>query len=126
MIDFKVVYYKYIVSAYKNIYGEKRIVATSVSVHACTNGGKYANPTSILYKQTKVTVKKGKTFTLKPKLKSKKTVKTHIAKFRYESSDPNVATVSKQGKIKGKAKGSCYVYLYTQNGIYKRVRVVIK
>ncbi len=122
----KGVYYKYIVSAYKNIYGEKRIVATSVSVHACTNGGKYANPTSILYKQTKVTVKKGKTFTLKPKLKSKKTVKTHIAKFRYESSDPNVATVSKQGKIKGKAKGSCYVYLYTQNGIYKRVRVVIK
>ncbi len=119
-------YYKYMVVAYKVIYKEKRTIATSVSVHACTNGGKYVNPSSISYKKSKVTLKKGKTFTLKPKYKSKKNVKTHIAKFRYESSNPKIATVSKKGKVKGKKKGKCYIYLYTQNGIYKRVRITVK
>ncbi len=119
-------YYKYMVVAYKVIYKEKRTIATSVSVHACTNGGKYANPSSIAYKKSKVTLKKGKTFTFKPQCKSKKKVKTHIAKFRYESSNPKIATVSKKGKVKAKKKGKCYVYLYTQNGIYKRVKVTVK
>lgn len=119
-------YYKYMVVAYKVIYKEKRTIAASVTVHACTNGGKYANPSSISYRKSKVTLKKGKTLTLKPKYKSKKKVKTHIAKFRYESSNPKIATVSKTGKIKGKKKGSCYIYLYTQNGINKRVKVTVK
>ncbi len=119
-------YYKFMVCAYRNIYGEKRIIATSVTVHACTNGGKYANPSSISCKKSKVSLKKGKTFTIKPKYNSKKKVKTHIAKFRYESSNSKIATVSKKGKMKGKRKGNCYIYLYTQNGIYKRIKVTVK
>ncbi len=118
-------YYKYMVVAYKNIYGEKRSIATSVTVHIATKGGKYGNPTGISYGKNKVTVKAGRSFTLKPKLKTKKKVKTHIAKFRYESSNPAIATVSKKGKIKGVKKGSCNIYIYTQNGIYKKVKVSV-
>ena len=77
-------YYKYVVIAYKEIYKEKRTIATSVSVHASTSGGKYKVPSGISISKSKVTVKKGKTLTLKPglKMKGKGTFKTHIAKFR--------------------------------------------
>lgn len=122
-------YYKYIVIAYKEIYKEKRTIATSVSVHACTNGGKYKIPSGIRISKSKVTLKKGKTSALKPKLKmkGKGAFKTHIAKFRYESSNPAVATVTKKGKVKGIKKGkSCYIYIYAQNGIYKQVKVTVK
>ncbi len=122
-------YYKYVVIAYKEIYKEKRTIATSVSVHASTSGGKYKVPSGISISKSKVTVKKGKTLTLKPglKMKGKGTFKTHIAKFRYESSDSQIATVTKNGKIKGIKEGkSCYIYIYAQNGLYKQVKVTVK
>lgn len=122
-------YYKYIVTAYKEIYKENRVIATSVSVHASTNGGKYKVPSGIRISKSKVSVKKGKTLTLKPgmKTKGKGSFKTHMAKFRFESSDPKVATVTKKGKVKGIKKGkSCYIYIYAQNGVYKQVKVTVK
>lgn len=121
-------YYKYMVVAYKVIYNEKRTIATSVSVHACTNGAKFKVPSGISISKKNVAVKRGKTSTLKPKLKTKGkgAFKTHIAKFRYESSNPAVATVTKKGKVKGIKKGSCYIYVYAQNGIYKQVKVTVK
>ena len=119
-------YYKYMVVAYKNIYGEKRVIETSVSVHVATKGGKYGNPTAVTYGKSKVSVKTGKTFTLKAGLKTKTKVKTHIAKFRYESTDPSIATVNKKGKIKGIRKGTCTIYVYAQNGVYAKVTVKVK
>ena len=53
-------------------------------------------------------------------------MKTHIAKFRYESSNPSIATVNKSGKIKGKKKGKCDIYIYAQNGLYKKIKVTVK
>ena len=49
-----------------------------------------------------------------------------IVKMRYESTNPKVATVSARGVIRAKAKGSCYVYAYVQNGVAKRVKVTVK
>ena len=119
-------YYKYMVVAYKNIYGEKRVIETSVSVHIATKGGKYGNPTAVVFEKKTVSVKKNKTFKLKPELKYDKKIKTHIAKFRYESSNPSIAAVNKSGKIKGKKKGKCDIYIYAQNGLYKKIKVTVK
>ncbi len=119
-------YYKYIVAAYQNIMGEKRVTETSVTVHVCTTGGKKKNPTGITNVKSKINIKKGKSVTLKPKLKPVKNVASRMAKFRYESSNPAVATVNKKGKITGKKKGNCYIYVYTQNGISKKVKVTVK
>lgn len=119
-------YYKYMLTAYKTIYGEKRIIATSVSAHCTTKGGKYGNPTAVVFEKKTVSVKKNKTFKLKPELKCDKKMKTHIAKFRYESSNPSIATVNKSGKIKGKKKGKCDIYIYAQNGLYKKIKVTVK
>ncbi len=40
--------------------------------------------------------------------------------------DSNIASVDKKGKIKGKNKGSCYVYAYAQNGVFSKIKVTVK
>lgn len=119
-------YYKYIVVAYKELSGKRATLAKSKSVHCATKGGKKGNPTGVKLNKTALTIKKGKSVKLSPKLVSKKKVATHIAKFRYESSDKKIALVTKSGKIKAKKKGTAFIYIITQNGIYKRVRVTVK
>ena len=119
-------YYKYMVVAYKTTADGNRIITKSKTAHCCTDGGKKGNPVGIKLKKTKLTVKKGKTVKIKPTLKSKKKVATHIATFRYESSNTKVATVDKNGKVKGKKKGTATIYIYAQNGMCKTVKVTVK
>ena len=119
-------YYKYMVVAYKTTADGNRIISKSKTAHCCTDGGKKGNPTGIKLKKTKLTVKKGKTVKIKPVLKYKKKVATHIAVFRYESSNTKVATVDKNGKVKGKKKGTATIYIYAQNGLSKTVKVTVK
>lgn len=119
-------YYKYVLVAYKNDKGVKRVITKSISVHCKTAGGKKGNPTGITVKSTKISIKKGKSKTLKPVLKYNKKVATHIAKFRYESSDSKTVKVNSNGKITAKKKGTAYVYVIAQNGIYKRIKITVK
>lgn len=119
-------YYKYMVVAYKMTSAGERVVTTSKSVHVVTDGGSKGNPTSLKVKKTKVSLKKGKTAKIKASFKKKKKVATHIAKFRYESVNPAIATVDKSGKIKAVNKGKTKIYVYTQNGIVKTVTVTVK
>lgn len=118
-------YYKYIVTAYKKIGSEIRIVTQSKSVHVCTTGGKVANPVKISAKK-KLTIKKGRTKKISAKIKPAKKVKVHIARYRYESTNPKVAAVNKKGTIKAKKKGSCSVYVYSQNGLFVKINVKVK
>lgn len=120
-------YYKVIIVAVDK---DNKVISKTVTVHAATSGGKVGNYKSITTKakKNKVSIKAGKSFKLKGKAvaKSKKQkVKKHVA-VRYESTDPNVATVSSKGVIKGVGKGKCYVYAYGQNGVYKKIKVTIK
>ena len=120
-------YYKYIVRAYKVVDGVKTTVSTSKTLHITTSGGKYANYTSVKVPKTKVTIKKGKKYTIKATavLKKGKKAKTH-RKLCYESSNTSIATVTSKGVIKAKKKGTCYVYVYAQNGVYKKIKVTVK
>lgn len=121
-------YYKYMVVAYKTIDGKKYTIATSKSAHAVTNGGKYGNPTKVTVKSSKMTIKVGKKKTIKASytLPKGKKASIHIAKFRYESTNTKVATVTKKGVVKAKKKGTAYIYVYAQNGVYKKVKVTVK
>jgi len=77
---------------------------------------------------SKVTVKKGKTITVKStvtKASKKLTLKTH-RKVLYESTNTKIAKVTSKGKIKGIRKGTCYIYAYAQNGVYKKLKVTVK
>ncbi len=50
----------------------------------------------------------------------------HAKEFRFASSDRKIASVSRNGSIKAKAKGTCYVYVYAVNGYAKRVKVTVE
>lgn len=119
-------YYKYIVRAYKIVGGKKITIAASKVVHATTTGGKYGVAKSVKLNKTTVTLKKGRKFAIKAKeVKADKTIKRHRA-VCYESSNPSIATVSSKGVVKGVKKGTCYIYAYAQNGVYKRIKVTVK
>lgn len=123
----KTTYYKYYVVAYKKVNGKNVTIAKSPTTHFVTTGGKYGNAKKITVNKSSVSIKKNKTSQLKVKVtNTKKQVKNHVSAVRYLSSNTSVATVSKNGLIKGKAKGTCYVYCYANNGLYKRVKVTVK
>ena len=121
-------YYKFVVVALNK---NKKVISTSKLVHAVTNGSKkYCNDKKVTTaaKKNKVTIKKGKTFNLKakaiPAVKGK-TVRQH-RKVAYESSKAKIATVGKKGVIKGRKKGTCFVYAFAQNGLCAKVKVTVK
>lgn len=113
-------YHKFIVVA---VNSQGKVIAASKSLHITTKGGKNGNVTKVTVKKPKK-LKVGKSFKLKAKQKGKK-VRKH-RKICYESTDSAVATVTSGGKIKAVSKGTCYVYAYAQNGMYKRVKVTVK
>jgi len=120
-------YYKYIVQAYKMEKGKLKIVATSKTIHTATAGGKVGNAKSLKVNKSKVTLaKKGKKFTIKAKeVKKDKTIKRH-RKVSYESTNTKVAAVNSKGVITAKKKGTCYIYAYAQNGVFKKIKVTVK
>ncbi|MDY3818581.1 MAG: Ig-like domain-containing protein [Lachnospiraceae bacterium] len=119
-------YYKYCIKAYKLVDGKKAWIAKSKVVHSTTTGGKYGNAASVKVNKTAVSLAVGKTFTMKAEQIVKDLpIKKHAA-IKYESSNSRVASVTSKGVIKAKKKGSCYIYVYAQNGMYKRVKVTVK
>ena len=65
---------------------------------------------------------------IKLKVTAKKTARKlkKCAKVRFESSAPDIATVSAKGKVVAKAKGTCRIYAYMQNGVSKSIKVIVK
>lgn len=118
-------YYKFVVRAYKVIDGRKVTIAVSKTIHVVTNGGANGNPGSVRLNKTKKTLKTGKTFRLKAKEIRKDKKLRHHREIAFESSNPKVAAVSQKGSIRAKKKGKCTIYIYAQNGIYKKVKVKV-
>ncbi len=121
-------YYKYTAVAYKMENGFQKVLASSKTVHAATAGGKVGNYRYVKVNKKSVKLKKGKTFAIKPKQipsSNKLKVKKHRA-VCYESSNTNIADVSKRGVIKAKKRGSCVVYVYSQSGVFTKVKVTVK
>lgn len=118
------------VVAYKKVDGKKVTIGKSITGHAV--GKKNTIVTDVKKIQTKksaYSLKKGKTAKIKAtivKKNNKLPLFGHTAKFRYDTSNKKVATVSKYGKITAKGKGTCYVYIYAVNGCAKKVKVTVK
>ncbi|MBT9698495.1 Ig-like domain-containing protein, partial [Eubacterium ventriosum] len=115
-------YYKYMVVAL-NEKGE--VVAISKLIHVATKGGKVGNCKKLKVNKSKVNLKQGKKFKLKVKqiAESKKVKLKKHRKIAFESDNQDVAVVSKKGIITAKKKGKCSVYVYAQNGVYKKIKI---
>ena len=120
------IYYKYCVKAYKLVNGKKVWLAKSKTIHVTTAGGKYGNAKAVKVSNTKVILKKGKSLVIKAQqIAENKPIKQHV-NIKFESTNTKIATVTKNGRIKAKKKGTCYIYVYAQNGVYKRISVTVK
>jgi len=126
-------YYKYIVKAYRIINGKKVVTDTSVSIHTITQGGKYGIARSVSVTKignkknaSKITLKKGKTAQIVAKEIKKDNKIRHHRNLCYESSNTAVATVTPEGLIQAVGKGTCTIWVYTQNGVYKALTVTVK
>ena len=126
-------YYKYVVKAYRLVNGKKVVTDISISVHAVTGGGKYGNAKAVSVTQignkknvSKITLKMGKTAQIKAKeVKKDKKIARH-RKLCYESSNTKVATVTPDGLIRATGKGTCTIWVYAQNGVYKALKITVK
>lgn len=119
-------YYKYYIKAYKLVDGKKVWLAKSKVVHSTTTGGEYGNAKSVKVNKTSVSLAVGKTFTIKAEQVVKdQPIKKHT-EIKFESSNSKIASVTSKGVIKAKKKGTCYIYVYAQNGMYKRIKVTVK
>lgn len=119
-------YYKFLVYA---LDGRGNKITASKTIHVATKGGKVGNDKAVktAAKKSNVTLGKGKTFRLKAKaIPASRKLKVHRhRRIAYESSNNKVASVSPSGVIKAKGSGTCYVYAYAQNGVFKMIRVTV-
>lgn len=132
----KQTYYRYIVLAYANIDGKQVPVSISKNAHGVTKGDSNVKPEQTYGNATKITIKNEKKLKKAIKVGKKVTIKTKVTysadkhkthrKIAYESSNKAVATVSSKGVITAKKKGSCYIFVYTQNGLSKKVKITVK
>ena len=124
--------YKIYVVAYRMVEGKKVKLARTITGHIVGRlNTKYSNVRKITLSKSKYSVKVGKTVKVKAKTvlvaQSKKQLSdAHAAEFRYATSNKNIATVDKNGKVKGIAKGTCTIYVYARNGYAKTVSVTVK
>ena len=121
--------YKYYIVSYQMKNGKKVYQSKSPTIHVAMKQEKNTNVKSISVNKTKVSLKRKKTFQIKATAKAedkKKKLLTHTSKFRYYTNDKTVATVTKNGKIQAKKKGSCTVFVIANNGVSKEIKVTVK
>lgn len=120
--------YDFYVVAYKK--GIKTAKSETISYICGNTYKKYANVTKIQTTKSAITLKKGKTSTIKVKAtiyKGKKHLPSSYGRAtRYYSSNTKVATVSANGKIKAKGKGTATIYVSDISGKYCKVKVKVK
>ena len=123
--------YQYQIRAYKLVNGKKKVFCKSMVVYSVANNqsGKLTNVKNIKLKKKFYTLQVKQTAKIKAKYtayKKNKKLYSRVKTFRYISSNTNVATVTKAGKIKAVKAGTCTIYVLAHNGVRKAVKVTVK
>lgn len=124
--------YKIKIKAYQLVNGKKVYISGSLTYHVAGAKNKtYTNAKQITVSKKSVKLKKGKTSRIKAKIvkqskKKKLLPKSHGAPLRFCSTDTKIATVTSKGKIRGKKKGTCYIYITALNGVSAKVKITVR
>lgn len=123
--------YQYQIRAYKLVNGKKKVFCKSMVVYSVANNqsGKLTNVKNIKLKKKSYTLQVKQTAKIKAKYtayKKNKKLYSRVKTFRYISSNTNVATVTKAGKIKTVKAGTCTIYVLAHNGVRKAVKVTVR
>lgn len=120
--------YKYYVKAYKMVNGKKKYLNKSNTIHLSLSA-KYTNVKKVKAAVSKFNMKKGRQKKLSVKIayekKGKKLVR-HMNGLIYSTTNAKVASVTKKGIVRARAKGSCYIYVTAYSGAYAKVKVTVK
>ena len=126
-------YYKFTVAAYKSVDGREEVIGSSKMIHVATSGGKVTNVKKITatvkkkaVKKLTLKAKKSATIAVKQTLQNKKLKLKKHRVIKYESSDPKIAKVTAKGKVTAKKKGKCFIYVYSQSGVFAKVTLTVK
>ena len=112
-----------------NPYSDEAIGKSPVIHFVYGSQGKKVNPKSIAVNTKAAKLHPGDTKKVKAKVKwpAGKTALGHVkSKVRFMSTDDEVATVSSKGVITAKAAGTCKVYAYAENGLWKTINVTVE
>ncbi len=129
-LDRGVAYMAY-VRAWKRVNGVKTYIGkASPTTHAITGGydAKYCNAKSVKVDKSGLKLKVGAVRKIKASVKgvrSDRKVLAHDRQLRYYTSDRNVATVTKAGKVRARGVGSCTIYVMANNGVRAKVKVKV-
>ena len=123
----KGIYYKFIVAAVDR---NNRVISVSKVVHAAAKGGKYANPKSLQVnvRKNQLSLKTGSRFRLRTTVNaspSGQKLRIHRG-ICFESTNRKVASVSRKGLIRGKKPGTCSLFIYAQNGVFRKIKVKVE
>ncbi len=58
-------------------------------------------------------------------LKKKELSDAHAPQFRYRSTNSKIAKVGKDGRITAVSPGKCNVFVYTRNGLSRKIAVTV-
>jgi hypothetical protein len=122
--------YKFRILAQKKVKGKYKTIAKSKIMHFVTGNQnkKYSNQTGLKVNKSKLNLKVGDKFKIKPSakviVKGKQVIREdHAAKYRFLSTNKKVATVNKNGVVTAKGVGYCKIYTQTVNGKWKAITV---
>ena len=126
-------YYKFTVAAYKSVDGKEEVIGSSKMIHVATSGGKVTNVKKVTatvkkkaVKKLTLKAKKSATIAAKQTLQNKKLKLKKHRVIKYESSNPKIAKVTAKGKVTAKKKGKCFIYVYSQSGVFAKVTITVK
>lgn len=119
-------YYKYYIAAYRMVNGKKEIITISKTVHATTLSKKYGIAQKVKVNKNTVNLAVNGTFKLKAKeVNASRKIQVHRA-ICFESTDTDIATVDKKGRIKAISPGECKIYVFAQNGKYTTCKIIVE
>lgn len=124
--------FKFKLLVYQNVDGKDKLIVKSPAVYvAGSQHPSYTNVKKLKVPKLKVNLTAGKKVKNKASVTRENKKRAFLPdvcgpKVSYFSSNNNVATVTAGGTIKGVAPGKCTVYVYTVNGLCKKVNVNVK
>lgn len=120
------------IKAWKYVNGKKVYAGSSRTYHiAGKENKKYTNAKKLKPKKKKYTLKKGRSvrikITIAKQSKKKKLLPvSHGPALWYWSGNKKIATVTQEGKVKAKKKGTCYIYVTALNGVRTKIKITVK
>lgn len=120
------------IKAWKYLNSKKIYIGSSRTYHiAGKENKKYTNAKKLKPAKKKYVLKKGKSVRIqvtivKQSKKKKLLPASHGPALQYWSDNEKIATVTQEGKVKAKKKGTCYIYVTALNGVKTKIKITVK